>query len=359
MSPSESGSERAELAAARVRSARRRSEQLRERIERLSRGAVSTEQDVFAARAAAEEQRLEALRARERLAAAHALATRVLGRRVEQPRREPGAKDPADASAGETVALLRRQRRLLRSALLSVVSSSGGPAGGGADALRRKLWEAMFERCGQVTWQGWVPALCVVAADLLPGVRGVAVSGYDARHVPYLLGASDAWTRQAEEVERVVGEGPASDSYRSGLLVSVAGVDDQQARWPGYAAAAAGTGLDLVSALPVLLNGVPLASVTLFWRPGDESKRAAWHLPALLASVATEVLQLEVGAIEDGLAVEDAVSERTSIATGMLAEQLGIGVDEALDRMRAFAFGEAQSLSEVAEAIMSGTLRLP
>jgi hypothetical protein len=353
-------SNRGEIAAARVAAAALRTAQLRERLARLRSGDPSTPEDVALARASAANQRTEALRAQERLLRTFAVAAALQGSTSAGPRlRSGGAVEaPArperprpDAATEPPAADVNRG---LRRALASIASSDAG--GGWSKDRRQELWIKMADQCGQESWQGWSHALCRTAPRLLPALRGMALSGYSAQDAPHLLAVTDAWTREAEEVAQLVGEGPAVDAYRTQAPVLVRRLDDEQARWPAYVDATRSAAVTAIGALPVQLNGVGLGSLSLY--PRDEGGRGpiAWADYFFLATVAAKTLLVDLDAVEHGWPTKDLVDDPIQMAVGMLAVQLGVGTDEASARLRAFAFSNARRLGEVAEAVLDGSL---
>lgn len=349
-------SERAEQAAARGAAAARRGQQLRERIARLRAGATSTHEDVALAQASVLQQREEAVRAQERLLRAYAsaadLRSRTASRRWWTLDAPPAVREPLAAPADRD-----RENEVLRHALVSLASSGDGKGGWPKDR-RRALWEALSEQCGQESWRGWSRALCQVAPSLLPELRGMAVSGYDDAGASHLLAVTDEWTRELEEVGQLVGDGPGMEAHRTQRPVLVKDLDEDQARWPVFVATAAELGLRTVYALPVQLDGVGLGSLTLYPHDQDGGGWTGWLDGFFLADVAAKTLMADLEAVEDGWPMGEAEDDRIAIATGMLAARLGIPVDEASARLRAFAFSNARGLGEVAEAVRTGTLTI-
>ena len=353
------------MAAARVRAAARRAEQLRERIARLRAGVAPTAEDVQQARAAADAQRSESVKAQQRLLHAYAASAdlRRSGTPSDpDPRRAPVATDPppareTPAGAGPSqVRRLEAENRLLRGALVSIAAGAGEEDAYWSQERRRALWESLVEQCGQESWQGWARALCVTAASM-PEIRGMAVSGYDRDGFPYLLAVTDEETRRVEALHQLAGEGPAVEAYRSKAPVMVGRLSDEHARWPGYVAAAADSGASRLCALPVLLHGLALGSATLYL---TEQAPRRWALVngTFLASIASTALLTDLDAVEDGSYPWDAGDDRIQMASGMVSVQLGVTVDEALAVIRAFAFSNARELAQVADAVVDGSLRL-
>ena len=349
-------SERQDLAAARVVAAGVRAEQLRVRVARLRAGETSTPADVELAKAFAAEQRAEAERAQQRLLRAYAAAAALGSSRSARS----GATAPRDAAADDGLARTpETENSILRRALVSIASSSDTSGGWPADR-RRELWEALIDQCGQQSWNGWCDALCSITASTVPGLRGVAVSGYDNRAEPHLLGVTDSWTRQMEEIGQLAGEGPGIEAHRVQSPVLVQDLADEQARWPGFVAAAATHSgcLNTVYAFPVRLNGVGLASLTFYPRDQGGGGWPAWRDGFYLATVAAKAVLADLDAIEHGWPTGDVGDDRVLIATGRLAAQLAVSVDEASALLRAFAFGNARGLGEVAQEVLDGVLRI-
>lgn len=348
-------SERASLAAARGSAAAQRAEQLRDRIARLRAGDRSTREDVEHARASAAQQQAEAVRAQERLVHAYAAAA-VLRAGAGSPGAPPARRASA-APAADDRASQDTESGILRRALVSI-ASSGDVHGGWSRDRRQELWQDLTDQCAQPSWQGWCHALCRTAVTMLPRLRGAAVSGYDDRAAPHLLAVTDDWTRQVEEVAQLVGEGPAVEAHRTQVPVLVKNLQDDRARWPGYVGVAAEVGLTTVYAFPVQLDGVGLASLTLYPHQHDGTDWREWSDGFFLAAVAAKTVLADLDAVEDGWPLGEFSDDRISIATGMLAAQLAVGVDEAFARLRAFAFSNARGLGDVAQEVLDGSLRI-
>ncbi|WP_375423404.1 ANTAR domain-containing protein [uncultured Friedmanniella sp.] len=360
-------SDRGELAAARVAAAALRSSELRDRLARLRRGEPSTHEDVVLAKESAAHQKAEAARALDRLLQTYARAadlhrpgsTRAPGvaRTTPGTRRTPPAVPrpaPSDHRDRQRSAA-EEENQVLRRALVSLASHGDANAGWSKDR-RQELWLAMADHCGQPSWQGWNDALCRAVPTVLPALRGVALNGYDGRGAPHLLGVTDEWTREREEVARLVGEGPGLEAYQRRCPVLVTEVEQEHSRWPGYVDGAVEAGVTTIGAFPVQLNGVGLGSITLYPRDQGGAGERRWADYFFLAAVAAKTLLADLDTIERGEPVGDAADDPVQLATGMLAAQLDLTVEEAFARLRAFAFSNARRLGEVAEAVVSGSL---
>src|SRR6266852_4678970 len=149
--------------------------------------------------------------------------------------------------------------------------------------------------------------VAAVAAVEVTGAWLITASGAEAGH---LMRVTDEVSELLAELQLTLGEGPGPDASASGGPVLASDLDDLGAgrRWPVFAAAAgqaaAGSG------------------------PGGQ--------PA-------------------GLAVHRAEIDQ---ATGMLTEQLGVGIAEAFIRLRAYAYAHDRRLGDLARDIVARRVRL-
>jgi hypothetical protein len=67
-----------------------------------------------------------------------------------------------------------------------------------------------------------------------------------------------------------------------------------------------------------------------------------------------------VAGSQGGFDLDDVLAYRLEVyqAQGMLMVDLGVGIDEAIARLRAYAFAEGRALSDVANDIVNGRLSL-
>ena len=166
-----------------------------------------------------------------------------------------------------------------------------------------------------------------------------------------------------EELQYTLGEGPCVDAYRLGQPVFEpdlrrAGV----ARWPAFADPAVQGGARAVFGFPMSVGSVRLGALNLYRdRPGpltiDQETDAAIVAAAAGSAVITMQTAAEPGAL--GAELEAGSNLRLVVhqATGVVAEQLGITVTEALIRLRAHAFTQDRTLSDIAHDVVAGRLR--
>lgn len=160
-----------------------------------------------------------------------------------------------------------------------------------------------------------------------------------------------------------LGEGPCVDAFRLDRPVLVANLaDPAEPRWMAFAAPAVAAGVRAIFAFPLQVGAVRLGVLSLYRdEPGPLGDDQ--HADALvMADVAAQaLLVLQANAVPGTVSAELAANAdfRTVVhqATGMIAAQLKVSVGEALARIRAYAFGNEQALTEVAQQIVTRQLR--
>jgi hypothetical protein len=197
--------------------------------------------------------------------------------------------------------------------------------------------------------QACVAALPVDGASLCLMVDGGNREG---------VGASDDSAASLVDLEITVGEGPGVDAFSSGRPVLVADIEgEERGPWPAFADGIAALDTRGVFAFPLQLGAVRLGIFTLTRRsPGQLTADTLGQ--ALRASDVMTLLLLG----SDGKLAEDFdadwLEETTWTrelhqATGMVMSQLGVGVEDALVRLRAFAFAQGMALSEAAKQVVT------
>jgi len=191
---------------------------------------------------------------------------------------------------------------------------------------------------------------------------GVAAAGLllaDVGGVLHLLAATSQQLRTLEVFQLQGEEGPCLDCFRSGRPVSVADLDAERDRWPRFSAIALEEGYASVHAIPMRLRDEALGTLGLFGTsPGalDEEELAIAQALAHVASLAIvqQSQALSAGHVLTGLQAAVASRRLLEMAKGVVAESLGIGMDEAFTRLRRYARLRDQRLGEVSYRVVSG-----
>ena len=177
------------------------------------------------------------------------------------------------------------------------------------------------------------------------------------------VATTDAVSTLIEELQFMLGEGPCLDAYREDRPVLEPDLADPDVtRWVAFTPPAVAAGARAVFGFPLHVGSARLGALNLYCdRPAMLSDEQ--HADALvMADVAAQaLLMMQAQAPPGALAVELADSAGLQFvvhqATGMVAAQLGVGVGQALIRLRGHAFAQGRRLVEVAEDVVARRLR--
>lgn len=203
-----------------------------------------------------------------------------------------------------------------------------------------------------VLTDGCIDVLDVGAA----GIMLVAPDG-DLR----VMASSSETMRVLELFELQAREGPCLDCYRTGqpvLNCDLATADD---RWPRFAPEADDAGFHTVHALPMRLRGTVIGALNLFHvHPGD-MRQGDIDAAQAMADVATIAI-LQHRATHEAQVLNEqldhALNSRIVIeqAKGMLAERLGVDMEQAFAMLRSHARNHNRRLVDLARDVVEGTL---
>ncbi|WAZ27148.1 GAF domain-containing protein [Streptomyces cinnabarinus] len=212
--------------------------------------------------------------------------------------------------------------------------------------------------------------LCAVALEVLP-VTGASVSLHD-HDMPVRLCASGAQAAYVTDIQATLGDGPCQSAVRSGRPVLAcdltAGRDAE--RWPVFAEEATGAGVRAAYSLPLGDETVCVGTFDLYRdRPGALTAGQLRTARSLAAAVTMALMAMARDAVDrasegeldrtdwlDGLIDgHDGVYQ----AIGMVMAQRGVGAAEALALLRARAFADSRTVTEMARAVVEHRLRFP
>lgn len=221
---------------------------------------------------------------------------------------------------------------------------------------RDRLWRLVASRAGRRHLAGWAGVVCEVAVEQVD-VDAAAISVRTTSRAQELIATSDGWAQRLEELQYTVGEGPGIEAFTTSSPVLVADLATAEGRWPGFADAVTTTGTGAVFAFPLHGGTIRLGTLDLYRRQPGELSPLGLADATDLAELATTALLTDANhreaAVPAGWAQEDAPGhyEDVSVATGMLAAQLHISVENALLRLRSYAFSHNRPLLEVARDV--------
>ncbi len=219
-----------------------------------------------------------------------------------------------------------------------------------------------------------------VAAVEVTGAWLVAADGDQTGH---LMRVTDEVSELLAELQLTLGEGPGPDAAASGGPVLASDLSDLDTfrRWPVFAPAARQAGAAAIFVFPLQLGPIRTGVMGLY--RGQAGPLSTFQLgDALVFADTATVLLLDAqdqqdqaadwAADGDGAGAGDGGStgpggqpaeltlHRAEIdqATGMLTEQLGVGIAEAFIRLRGYAYAHDRRLSDLARDIVARRLRL-
>jgi hypothetical protein len=179
--------------------------------------------------------------------------------------------------------------------------------------------------------------------------------------------ATDETARRIEDLQFALGEGPCFDAFTGGGPVLMADVTtalgSDGARWPVFTEAVGGLGVGALFAFPLLIGAISLGALDLYrLRSGaltEPQLRAAWKIADAAAGA---LLDVRSGTAMD-LPADKApagASYRLEVhqATGVVSVQLGVPIEEAFLRLRAYAYSHERNIDDVARDLVAGRLQL-
>jgi len=207
-----------------------------------------------------------------------------------------------------------------------------------------------------------------VLTDLLGRVvqvlelSGGGVSLWEAGDPRFVSAVSTA-ARELEEVQSVTGQGACVLAYRTGHVVAVPDLVEEESRWPDYCATAAEHGVRAVLGVPLVLDERPIGALNLYAPTPREWKPDEVQLAELLAHMATSYV-VNANTLDQQRQLNDqlheALESRVVIeqAKGIVASTRGVTVEEAFGLIRKHARDHNSKLHAVADAIVHAGLRL-
>lgn len=227
-----------------------------------------------------------------------------------------------------------------------------------------RVWDAITAHARRSGAPASVGTLCEVAQSRLSAV-GVAVSARGRTVASEVLSATSGFSRELEELQLTLGEGPSLDVLAGSRAVLIEALNTTvvRDRWPLFTPLALKAGARAVFALPLRSGAIQFGVLTLYRDvPG---MLLGEHLAQarVFAGLALELLLDQLAGISqhDGVYPGDGLSggrPEVHQAVGMISVQLGgVGVGEAFIRLRAHAFAADRSLSEVAADVLARRLR--
>jgi hypothetical protein len=175
----------------------------------------------------------------------------------------------------------------------------------------------------------------------------------------HLAVASDALVVRLEELTLTVGEGPALRAAVSEAPVLVPNVAAAVDRWPAFVPGALALGVAAVFSFPLQVGVIRLGSLDCYRSSAGDLNETQLVDALLLADLCLEAALAEVaGHAANDLGWIADVHAVVHQASGVVMAQLGVSIEAALLRLRAYAFAHDLPLAEVSRHVIDGRIRL-
>lgn len=223
---------------------------------------------------------------------------------------------------------------------------------------RARLHTLLAARSGVADRLRGVCELCVTELGVT-GARVRVLGGVAADGTGALVYATDALSLQLEDLAATSGVGPCFDAFTNRHPFLVPDLVVEQSRWPGFASEALAAGVAALFTFPLQIGGVRVGVLELH-RVATGPLTADQLADALLLSdEATGMILDDL----DGLVPMELprvvdIQAEVHQATGFVAIDLGVSLNEALVRIRGYAFAHRLTLVDVARQIIERRLRL-
>lgn len=220
--------------------------------------------------------------------------------------------------------------------------------------------EAFAEALTRLTGAGHADDLCgpfVDAAD----VTGAVISTLGRPLGSQTVCASDGVAARIDEIQIDLGEGPCWDALRTRRPILEPDLQrGGGTQWPGAREAMRALPIGAVYAFPLFVGELSVGVVDLYSeQPGRLSRQAVSDVTVLAEVASRHLLRRaldEVHNVDAGVADGPHSRREVHQATGMVAAQLSIGLDDALLVLRGRAFSSGRTVSEVAADIVARRL---
>ena len=200
--------------------------------------------------------------------------------------------------------------------------------------------------------------LCV-SEFAVSGARVRVLGGVSADGGGAVVYATDPTSDRLEDLAVTAGVGPCFDAFDGGHPILVPDLAAEHTRWPGFAAGALSAGVTAIFAFPLQVGAVRLGVLELHRKRAGVLSDAALTDAFLLADTATDAIFDDLHGVAP-MTLPGLVDIQPEVhqATGFVAVDLGVSLQDALLRIRGHAFAHEMPLADVARQIIERRLRL-
>lgn len=175
--------------------------------------------------------------------------------------------------------------------------------------------------------------------------------------------ATDPRVRELEDLQFTLGQGPRSDALEQGRPVLIHDLSnaDAASRWPQFAPEAVRCGVRAMVSVPIQAGAIRLGVLDCY-REQTGLPGADTLAEVLICADAVLVLSLDGDGVSRSLTElldTGFTAHRAQVhqAVGMMSVQLGVGITNALVRLRAHAYTHDRPLAAVATDVVARRLR--
>ena len=204
--------------------------------------------------------------------------------------------------------------------------------------------------------------LCVACAAVTEMTgAGIMLIADDGPHGS--ICTTDEVSALIEDLQFTLGEGPCVDAHREQHpVVEPDLANPEVSRWASFTPPVLASGVRAVFGFPVTVGDVRVGALNLYRdRPGPLTDNQKADAMAVAGIAARAIVQMQADAEPGALGAELEVGTNFQFvvhqAAGMVAVQLGVGVAEALLRLRAHAFSTDRLVADVARDVVARQLR--
>lgn len=204
--------------------------------------------------------------------------------------------------------------------------------------------------------------LCEVCADIT-GVTGAGIMLMAGDVARGSMCSTDTASALMEQLQYDLGEGPCVDAYHQDRPVFEPDLANPETpRWLAFAGPVLDAGVRAVFGFPLQVGAARLGALNLYNKQHGDLSDDQYTDALVMADVAAQaVLLLQAHAPPGTVAAELESNANFQYvvhqASGMVAAQLEVSVGQALIRLRAHAFGNDRSLTDVARDVVDRRLR--
>lgn len=177
------------------------------------------------------------------------------------------------------------------------------------------------------------------------------------------VAATDDIAQVLSDQQFTLGDGPVFEAARTDAPIVVADLSSAEAgsRWPAFVPVATELGVRAAFAFPLRVGAAHLGVMAAYHHspliPTPDAVADAMVLATFAADVMIAI-QAGDGHLSEVLASNFSTGSEVHQAAGMVSEQLGISIVEALVRLRSYSYVSGRPLSAVARSVAQGHLFL-